>query len=682
MHINRYKQLLSITTCLILSFTALYSQNTFYKFLPAESAFGVTEIDSNYHVLSNEHINGFGLDSTYNIVHKLSLNGDILSDWTFAVDSSNWHSSNLYHSTDFNSAEKWYGLIYYPLSGNPYKNIYKFSSKFDTIDKIISFPYSSTTSLYGIKYFADDGSLTFGQREHLYPYSDYIKISKIDTSGNNLWHCKIKPSVFSPIYYPDTNRSLSYYDICRTEDKGYFVSSYYSQDPSDNRFFLISKLDSNGNNTWNKLVSQDYYTSAPGNIIYQDTNSYLVTWTGQSLATHDSSTIGLGKGTDSLSIWMGEMDLSGNFKWKKQFYNEATNCDTIITNAYYMPYDILKLSDGNYLICIDFFMRDATLIKVTPLGEVIWNRRVRILEDNTDLNLSFLKITNLKETQDGGFIGAGQYFSTLSTMFPNGFKRAAVIKLDKYGCLEPGCHLEGCTDPSATNYNPTAIYDCGCQYAPCPDQHKVTVNIRHFKHLDDISYKLFLNGNAIPILESAVPNNSIYNAHDISTRYTCFDPDCSNELELYIDYDKAAFPNTWIPFATNDYTKPGYFAYFQVLIDDSLVLDIGDKIHRKHDTTFNFYYCPYDTTSPIQIDYSIYPNPATEETSITIPTKDYNVDDQFLLMIYDKQGKVVLAKKIKATKTTISLNKLSQGVYTAMLRKNDFVVYTEQIIKI
>ena len=85
-----------------------------------------------------------------------------------------------------------------------------------------------------------------------------------------------------------------------------------------NKYSLIIKTDHNGVEEWRKRIHGQDYTSYGGTLIEKDSNSYLITWAERYLIHRPNSLIGPGKGMDSACVWIGEIDLEGNFKWKKK----------------------------------------------------------------------------------------------------------------------------------------------------------------------------------------------------------------------------------------------------------------------------------------------------------------------------------------------------------------------------
>jgi hypothetical protein len=103
--------------------------------------------------------------------------------------------------------------------------------------------------------------------------------------------------------------------------------------------------------------------------------------------------------------------------------------------------DIIKLEDGNILISGDNF-REGFLMKVTQDGEYIWHRTFSPVEDlPNDPGIAQTTINTAVPLEDGGFLCPGEFFSFNSPDFPNGKAAALLLKLDEYGCLEPGCQL-------------------------------------------------------------------------------------------------------------------------------------------------------------------------------------------------------------------------------------------------
>lgn len=678
---KKYIALLYSLICLLLFNKA---QTPFYTFLNGWRGAGVAEVNNKIIAVSNFQtptsigaVGGLKVD-------YLDLNGSILNTWELKNDSARLEDANPlgYGIVSFNETNYWIGSNYFiNATGNTYSNIYRFTTNLDTVNKSILIPNNNNVipdgGLKNIK-FINDSTIILVKRDYNNSIGDYLKIKSIDSSGYLNWQTDIIS------FQPSNSTLMNSAQIATAADGGYFVTCVDRPDipnvGDNNIYFLLVKLDANGNLQWKKRITDGIRTTNPGSIIQKDSNSYLVTWADSWLIEYSNTVIGTRKGLDSSSVWMGEIDLQGNFKWKKSLYKTAINCDTLKNSALFFPYNTIKLNDGNYLICVDYWINDATYIKVTPEGDVIWNRKIHLFEDiNTDASHSYTNIKYTKEASDGGILGVGEYVSDPSQLFPNGIRKSLLIKLDQYGCMEPGCHLEGCTDTEALNYNPEAVYNCGCIYDPCPEGFKVTIAARHFRDLPLIDFELYKasdpNTNLLELDGSTIVNEEHYN------QSICIDDNCDEEYLLHVNYHRTIPPNSELPFASPERNKLGYYAYFNVNINDSTILDIGNQIFSKRDTTFRFKFCTPEPTVAPNINFNLYPNPTTNNITLQLPD-EIDLDNSVSLKLFDLSGRIVLNKIVNSSVSIHSVQQLANSIYTAGLYQGEKILFTQKMVKL
>lgn len=556
-------------TYFLLSWISIYSysQIPFYTFLNGWRGAGVTEVDGNIYTLSNyqEYNNGIGAESWIKL-HKIDSLGNVLSEKDVKIDSAKLEGINElgYGAVNFESNNNWVltGFNVYN-TGYFYNHLYRFTSDFDTVNKSLIIPFSlplGTSQGFGknLKYVNDSTIIIAGTDRYSntqYAYS--IKVMSIDTLGNINWQTDI---------YSDQTTAGNFMNssqITLASDGGYFIScvdaTYLPNVGDDNVYYLLIKLDKDGNLQWKKRITDGVHVSNIGAVVEKDSNSYLISWSESWLIEYPNWLLGNHEAQDSASVWVGEIDLQGDFKWKKSLYKTAVNCDTLKASDSYYPYNFIKLSDGNYLICVDHFMNNATYIKLSPDGEVIWNRKIHLLQEQIPGGLlSYTNIKYTKEAEDSGILGVGEYVSDPSLLFPNGIRTSLLIKLDKYGCIEPGCNLEGCTDEEALNYNPNAIYNCGCIYEKCIDSNSVTIDVRQNAIMSNVDFYFKQANNEDTLIKHFGYFPSFY---DEFKQSSCASYSCDENYELNIKIRGNVSPNAYIPFQSSDPYSIGYCVF-------------------------------------------------------------------------------------------------------------------------
>ena len=169
--------------------------------------------------------------------------------------------------------------------------------------------------------------------------------------------------------------------IIQTQDGGYAILGYTSSNDLDvtqnagSQDYWISKLDSNGNISWQK--SFGYSGSDIGFTLLQSNDGgYLIT------GVLDVTASG-GEGNTRMSArqhaggdyWAIKLDVNGNLEWSKYFGGGFT--DT--------PYDAIQTPDNNYIIVgssdsddVDISNNKGTydfwVIKISETGTLLWER--------------------------------------------------------------------------------------------------------------------------------------------------------------------------------------------------------------------------------------------------------------------------------------------------------------------
>lgn len=121
--------------------------------------------------------------------------------------------------------------------------------------------------------------------------------------------------------------------------------------------------------------------------------------------------------------WICRISSTGDLKWSKTYPNVGAG-------------PIIRLSDGNFLLApsaiqtVPASERDATLLKISSDGEVLWSYKYGKTGPNSDF------FTSLLEAPDGGIVGLG-WFRTPG--IPQSAGDIMVVKTDKNGRVKGCC---------------------------------------------------------------------------------------------------------------------------------------------------------------------------------------------------------------------------------------------------
>jgi len=108
-------------------------------------------------------------------------------------------------------------------------------------------------------------------------------------------------------------------------------------------------------------------------------------------------------------------------------------------------WNILKLKEKNHYITMGMNNDRKTnihgwMVKFNDDGEILWNRNYKIEGDSGYL----YEIRDLAEDNEGNLIAVGERLDIIRGGINT--QQALLLKLDKYGCLVPGCHIVSTKD--------------------------------------------------------------------------------------------------------------------------------------------------------------------------------------------------------------------------------------------
>ena len=104
------------------------------------------------------------------------------------------------------------------------------------------------------------------------------------------------------------------------------------------------------------------------------------------------------------------------------------------------------------------------IMKITPNLEILWKREYRVSPPASTMHEIFYEGV---EMPDHGFVLCGGAYGPIEdSTYANGW----VIRVDSFGCLEPGCQLN-----SAVEDPPAAEQDIGISLSPNPTSGQATL---------------------------------------------------------------------------------------------------------------------------------------------------------------------------------------------------------------
>ncbi|MCH8903781.1 MAG: gliding motility-associated C-terminal domain-containing protein [Bacteroidetes bacterium] len=263
----------------------------------------------------------------------------------------------------------------------------------------------------GVTITNDNGFIFGGQTDTMGGPISFVV--KVDSLGNKEWSMAYDVGVAAT---GDLARA-----IIQTKDSGYaFVGAGGGFWNSDD-FYLV-KIDTVGNIMWNKAWGGSVNDGARDLIENDDGSLVIVGYTGS-------------YGSGGRDILLIKTDSEGSLLWSKTYGGALSEDASSLT----------KTLDGGYAIAgysmsFGAGVRDAYLVKVDSVGQLLWSRVYGGV--GTELILS------IKATADSGFVLAGYTES-----FGAGDRDVYLIKVDAQGWS--GCH----EDTAATIVTTPALLD-------------------------------------------------------------------------------------------------------------------------------------------------------------------------------------------------------------------------------
>lgn len=342
-------------------------------------------------------------------------------------------------------------------------------------------------------------------------------------------------------------------------------------------------------------------------------------------------------------------------------------------------------SDGNQEVPIHGF-----LMKLDNQGNYEWYRQY-VFSVSKPYNIyekEFFWFYGITKLHNGNFALSGEYRGHPSDSFDTYVQKGLLLIVDSMGCAEKDCHLKGCTDSQAQNFNPTATIDDGsCTYLKC-DSSYMTLEFLRFERIDHpYIYDIHIEG----MRDSIVYYNK--NIYDISHQQHI----SSNGLD-YSDFrDTTCLPrngqcykvtiktdNYWNRYydVSLEYTIDGKNRYYQTQLNST---EIKDHHFFIKDGEYYFESCESDSLPkvpnlPNKMNswIKLYPNPFSKSFQIDIME---NAISDAKVEIYNSIGQQIKTLELLEVKTTILMSHYPSGLYHIIVRRSDGIFETHKIIK-
>ena len=430
-----------------LSYTCIISKSqetTFSKFFNLTN--GNEELENLFLFDDDIYIQGAGINfpDTGGYNHKNYCfkfnNENRIEEFKSTINSNVWVTGNSIVS----DGEKLYTIGYNPYTSPSYWKMQEFDKGLNNINNSDylflpdSIAYCNAIELID-NYLYIIGSTSYGPWQ--VNYNDVI-LMKTDLNGN-----KIKETRFPEISEPPYMYACA--DIKKMTDGNLLVSAvqfFNNNEGSDGIHSIFIKVDDNLDTLWTKQYS--YCTDLINYPMIAPTNDggAIVT---RSLYTydfyHELPMDTLYKYGD-YPVWLCKLDKNGNEEWM----------DTLWTYRYIplLEYSdpeistkrIITTKNNDIVICgsyKDFKPKSkyrAYIVRFDQTGKKLWEK---VYEDNT-LECRSGTFFDIKEAENGDLIAVGEYYDKNGSW--NNEIAGWLLRVDKDGCLEPGCGIKDTLD--------------------------------------------------------------------------------------------------------------------------------------------------------------------------------------------------------------------------------------------
>jgi hypothetical protein len=387
--------------------------------------------NSNVYFNSAHVVDNIGLiEQTFYTVK--TTNGNGILGATLKFDSTDIYSGSLISY----SRGGFYDVLTIDAPTQQYRfryGVVKYTDYGDTSFLNITVDSSEFFSIYDVVESPDNG-IVFTGIIRVKPYnqggSHDAVLVKTDSLGNEIWRM-----IYGTSSKIDRGNSVS-----TTSDGGFIIAGVQgiegTFDPLEEFRPMLIKTDSLGVIEWQKVYG-------PIDTLNQPANGVIGTQDGGYVFVGAIGVKNSGA-WDAQYPWIVKVDSVGNILWSK------VNKEGRSSYIYSEYSDVIELSDGSLVVCgthirlnfdtINFqgkYRPMGVIAKYSSQGDSIWSRSY-VHPENVQSPWSEHSLRSIVQTDDGGFAAGGW-------LLPNppdtGTQDTWVIKVDSFGCLEPGCEV-------------------------------------------------------------------------------------------------------------------------------------------------------------------------------------------------------------------------------------------------
>jgi hypothetical protein len=214
----------------------------------------------------------------------------------------------------------------------------------------------------------DGGYLVAGSTQSYGSGGSDIWLMKIDSSGNEVWN-----KTFGGPYSDDA------YSLQRTADNGYIIAGETASYGAGGSDVWLLKINASGHELWNRTF---------GGLNSDHSYSVHQTAGGGYIMAGYTDTYGAG----STDMWLIKADEMGNEQWNRTFGGASFD----------LGYAVEETSDGHFILAgtiTEWYDKNVWLIATTPTGTEEWRKKVG--------GSSWDEVSAMHQTSDGSYLIAG-----------------------------------------------------------------------------------------------------------------------------------------------------------------------------------------------------------------------------------------------------------------------------------
>lgn len=324
-------------------------------------------------------------------------------------------------------------------------------------------------------------------------------------------------SLISELYYTDNNTVIEPSTLIQNDDSTYFALIYTQKNTNLAGCAVLVKLAKNGQVTWKQFFCG--YTHSPyrilmgGSLLKLNENLLVIGTTmlyvegsvedtryipklffvdslgsilQEEVYWDDSLSAeirGLRATSDGGMLWCGQkaefdFDLNGHFykrtitKLKPDYSKEWEIVEGTPSSFYYNDNNMIHALNDSEFVAVgnhgDSINLTGNLTKFDIDGDIIWSRGYyKVPHFWGESNNAQHVFRDVDVTMDSGFVMVGYAQNNYNNGYPEGH-HAWIVKVDKYGCLVPDCHLYDNVDTTETS-DSTIVIDPPIESSPKPD---------------------------------------------------------------------------------------------------------------------------------------------------------------------------------------------------------------------